>query len=85
MIFQARLLSILHHVYEATGSDYQSGPESVNVHKSLKIACHDLVRTMCTAFGAGSGLHLAADKIGPFLLRDIVPFQTVLSLTERPR
>lgn len=55
------------------------------MHKSLKMACHDLIRSISVAFGAGSGLHLSADKTVPFLLRDIVPFQTVLSLGEHKK
>ena len=81
---QARILHILHNTYEVTTSDYKS-PESVNIHKSLKTACHDLIRTICTAHGAGSGLHLAGEKTVPFLLRDIIPFQPVLSLNEKSK
>ena len=68
-------------ILNEVGADDYTKADCLKRHSSLKVdVCH-LVKLLCTRLGAGSGLHLCGQEIISLLLREVIPFREVMSLT----
>ena len=65
---------------EIGGDDY-SRADCLKRHGPLKADVCRLVRVLCTRLGAGSGMHLCGPEFISLLLREVIPFREVMSLT----
>ena len=68
-------------VLNEVGTDDYTRADCLKRHTSLKVdVCH-VVKLLCAKLGAGSGLHLCGQELISLLLREVVPFREVMSLT----
>ena len=67
------------------GADDYTKADCLKRHGSLKVDVCRLVKLLCTRLGAGSGLHLCGQEFISLLLREVIPFREVMSLTLNTR
>ncbi len=68
------------HVLSETKGDYQAA-ESLKSFEAVKVSACNLIRTLCLRLGGNSGMQFCASELLPLLLKEIVPFRQVLTLS----